>query len=298
MGWIKPNFSKSAGPYAFSQIAQIREDLADEFEPRAARSLRNWPVRLSEKEFAGLPCLVVEPKNARPQRRFLHFFGGGYVSGCPEYDLPILAPLSCLCAAQFIAPRYALAPEQAFPSAFQQGDQLLRALIEARGKTPLSVSGESAGAGLATALVQALPERQRPAISQVLLMSPWCDLRDGALRMADQTKDPTLTGQQLRVCANIYAAEHDRACNQLSPLAGQFGRHWPDTILTTTTGDILYPMVRALQVKLQSAGAKVDCVTENWLWHVFELYDELPQAETALRKIAQLVLAKGQKKCS
>jgi len=98
-------------------VAKARHEADADAHPRIGRALSAWPVRITEIELAGLSCQVVEPNDGECRSTLLYFFGGGYVTGSPENDLSITAPLASLGSMRVIAPRYGLAPEHPFPIA-------------------------------------------------------------------------------------------------------------------------------------------------------------------------------------
>jgi acetyl esterase/lipase len=66
--------------------------------------------------------------------------------------------------------------------------------------------------------------------------------------------------------------------------------------LTTGDRDRLRGDSEALAVKLQAAGVETELMRWPGLWHVFEFYDELPEALASLQAIAAFLvrhLARG-----
>lgn len=265
-------------------VRAVRRDLEEEFAPRIERALARWPVELDEIDIAGVSCLAVTPAGEAPgQARsgdglagtVLYFFGGGYVSGSPETDLPIIAALSCLGPVRVVAPRYALAPEQPFPVAFEQASAVYAAL-----EGLLGVAGESAGGGLALSLLsQPIPPRR------LALFSPWLDMTQPGLAAVQD--DPTLSKADLVRMAEVFLNGADGAL--ASPGVGRLPDPVPPMFLTTGTQDILRAQVTAFHRRLTAVGASSTLQDAPDMWHVFEAYDECPAAEASLRTAARFL---------
>ena len=267
-------------------IEAIRAALAADFEPRAVRALERWPVTVCDKAVAGVPCQVVEPSEGAVSGTMLHFFGGGYVSGKPEFDLPITAALSVLAGGRVVAPRYALAPEAPFPAGLNQC-LAVRDAVAAEGA--YSLSGESAGGGMGLAVVHAgLAAGIRPP-DALVLFSPWSDLREDATALCEGVDDPTLTGDDLRRAARWYLGGASALDPAVSPALAPIPEGWPDTLLTTCSRDMLGPSVRALADRIGAACERIDL---DGMCHVFEVYDEFPESKESLRRAAGFIAAR------
>jgi monoterpene epsilon-lactone hydrolase len=282
LGRLEAEFVDASGPFS---IESLREGLHGEFAPRADRALQKWPVTVSETTINGTSCQVVAPQNAPTTHSILHFFGGGYVSGCPAYDLPITAALACETQARVIAPRYPLAPEHPFPAALHTAIGIYREVCATLGDAPLTISGESAGGGLACAVVQFAMSNGLRTPDAMLLFSPWVDLS-----VPDSpVKDPTLDLETVEAFSKLYAGDTPLHDPRVSPLLGPIPSDWPPTYLSTAQYDYLRPMVEDLHQKLQAANVPCRYFDAPHGWHVFELYDELRQAALSLRAAADFV---------
>lgn len=244
-------------------IAGLRAGLQAIFRRRSERAVARHAVTVSEDKIAGLRCLIIEPTKRQTETTVLYLYGGGYVSGAPELELPIAAHLSEACGARLVLPDYPLAPEHPFPAAIEKTLPVYEALAA---QAPVALSGESAGGGLALAL---LPRVETPP-SALCLFSPWVDLtaKDAP------TNDPSLTLADLQDYAAAFCPKGEQA--QASPALLPLPK-LPPTHITSGTRDILLPMIQAF-------AAKHDADLHVWpgLWHVFELYDELPEAAQSL----------------
>ncbi len=274
---------------SFEWVLEARRELAAEFEPRAQRALDQWPVQVDEIMLADVPCQRLLPKAAAPTSTVIYFFGGGHVSGCPEYDLPITASLCVQARLQVIAPRYALAPEHPYPAALDQARAIWPVICEAMGGRAPMLAGESAGGNLALALLQSLLADDHPLPPKLALLSPWCDLTPRGIALSADIRDPSLPASRVGHYADAYMQGASAADPLISPLKGHVPPDWPATHLTTGSLDALRPTVLALHEKLDAADVPVTLTDAPDMWHVFEAYDEAPGAARSLEIIAKFL---------
>ena len=267
-------------------VETIRRELAAEFEPRAQRARSRWPVSVRDEEIAGVEYQIVTPTFAPVSGRLLYFFGGGYVSGCPEYDLPITAALAAQAGVEIIALRYLLAPEYPCPSAFVQG---LAVYMTLASDGPLSLAGESAGGGLALAILHMAFDLGKPLPDRLVLFSPWIDLTPEGIARCEDIDDPLLAQSDLPLMADLYRGDRPAADPIVSPTLEPIPEGWPATFLTTGSRDRLGPDTRTLAKRIVAAGASCTLIDEEGMGHVFEAYDELPAAARSLAAAAAFI---------
>ena len=249
------------------KIASIRAQLAEEFEPRAKRARAKWPVRIASEIVNGVRCQILSPLEKQADRDVLYFFGGGYVSGHPEFELPVTAALAVLARARIIVPEYSLAPEHPYPRAFSECFCLYRFLTQEVGRK-LVLAGESAGGGLAVAVTRTALTGGLAAPEKLILFSPWVDLSEAGITASGKVNDPSLSAAELHLFANAYLAHTGRGNGIVSPGLNPVPAMWPDTFLTTATNDLLYQSVCDFRNQLEKAGATIEFRLEQGLWHV------------------------------
>ena len=145
-------------------------------------------VRVSYQHVSGAPgdpdvrvMTVERDQPAGTGRALLWLHGGGYVIGTPEMDLPLLARILDGADIRIVSVDYRLAPHDPFPAALDDAMAALRWVVdqgEAFGVDPqrIAIGGNSAGGGLAAALVQRACDEGIPIAFQ-LLMYPMLDDR-------------------------------------------------------------------------------------------------------------------------
>ena len=73
---------------------------------------------------------------------------------------------------------------------------------------------------------------------------------------------------------------------EVSPVYGEFDASFPPTLITTGTRDLLLSSCVRLARVMREAGAQVDLRVWEGMWHVFEFYPDIPEAEASLKEIA------------
>lgn len=267
----------AAGLYGLRRAAKARA-LAD-----AARILHETKVTSREIKIGDVPCLELVPVDPSMAWPILYAFGGGFVQGSPVEDLPIAAPLCAATGAHVVIPDYRLAPEHPWPAAVDDGFAVYRAMA----RRPLAIAGESAGGNLALALMQRARASGVRLPGAVALMSPWCDLGNvGDSLTINDGRDPSLSVQSSRMAVRHYAGAHPLDDPDISPIHGAFDATFPPFVITTGTRDLhLSQAVRLSQV-LADNGVRADLQVWEGMWHVFEWYDQLPEARQSIQRIA------------
>lgn len=277
----------TARPTDAAGIAARRKASAEFFVPIGKALADRLGVTITEETVGGVRTQVVTPTKLTGNGAILYFFGGGYVQGSPDEDLAITARLAHLTQRRFYAPYYALAPEHPFPQGLEDGLAVYRALVARYGAAALTVSGESAGGGLALALLLKLAEKPAKAA----LMSPWSDLtKTGDTLSTLVGNDPWLHYElTLEPAARAYANGRALASADLSPIYADFPADFPKTLITTGTRDLFLSDCARLSTKMRAAG--ITCELRVWegMWHVFEFEADLPEADQSLAEIAAFI---------
>lgn len=123
-------------------------------------------------DVAGVPCRSID---AGDRVTILYLHGGGYRMGSPEAYNAYAAALATGVKATVVLPRYRLAPEHPFPAGLRDALAVYEELASAT-ERPIIVAGDSAGAGLAAAVVVAVDSSDVRTPDGLMLLSPWLDL--------------------------------------------------------------------------------------------------------------------------
>ncbi|NIZ13954.1 alpha/beta hydrolase [Phaeobacter sp. HF9A] len=218
----------------------------------------------------------------------LYFHGGGYISGSPKTHAAMLGRLSQLSGLEVCAAPYPLAPEAPFPAAFEAAVAAWERVLR-RGYRPSDVvlGGDSAGGGLALALLSHLCQRGTPPAA-LFAMSPWCDLTlSGESLTRNAARDPVFPAARIaELVGYVLPVGSDPADPRISPLFGAFP-DCPPVLLHSSAAEILRDDARRMAGVLRGFGAEVTEYVHPTAPHVWHLSDGwLPEARRALCDIA------------
>ncbi|HZU75302.1 MAG TPA: alpha/beta hydrolase fold domain-containing protein [Dehalococcoidia bacterium] len=250
-------------------------------------------VTVEQVEIGGVPAEWVSVPNS-VDRAVLHFHGGGYCLGSPESHRQLGARLARAAAARVLLPDYRLAPEHPFPAAVDDAVAAYRSLL-AQGVAPerLAVSGDSAGGGLAVALLLALREAGVRLPAAVALQSPWTDLtHSGDSIKTRAERDPMVPPSLLVKMADAYLAGAEATHPLASPLFGDLAG-LPPMLIQVGTEEILFDDGARLADRARAAGVDVTFEPCEELFHVFQLMAQmLPEGQEAIERIGAFLQAR------
>lgn len=220
----------------------------------------------------------------------LYLHGGGYVSGGPATHRALTTHLAKRLNATVVVADYRLAPENPCPAALTDAVTVYRGLLEqGHDARRTAIIGDSAGGGLALALLQHLRDGAGlPAPAAGVLLSPWLDLTLAHTphRVAGEAM---LSREWLDAAADAYAGNH-RARPEASPLFGDLNGLPP--LLVQCGGDeILRGDSDRLATALVDADTRARYQQYPHRWHVFQLHaGVLKDADLAIDTIADFLI--------
>jgi monoterpene epsilon-lactone hydrolase len=133
------------------------------------------------------------------------------------------------------------------------------------------VSGDSAGGGLALALMLSLRDAGQELPAGCILLSPWLDLGRDRRAVPDLVRrDVLLSPDWLDACARAYAEPSSWGDPLISPLCGTHAG-LPPLLIQAGTEELLAPDAGLLAASASAAG--VDVTYTRWprMWHDFAL---------------------------
>lgn len=255
---------------------------------------------------APVPGLVLVPRGLRPvgaetadprewlgrlERVVLHLHGGAYVLGSPRTHRGLGASLARSAGAAVVLPDYRLAPEAPFPAALDDAEAAWRWLVDVAAVDPwrVAVSGDSAGGGLAAALLVRLLAQGVPHPACYLGWSPWLDLAGtGASVRELADADPWLPAPMLVPAARAYAGSTPLTDPEVSPLYATLAG-FPPTLLQVGGDEILLDDARRFVGRAREAGADASVGVYPGMWHVFPAFAGLPEARDAIAEAGAFI---------
>ncbi len=278
----KPALARLPGPH----------EARRSFERLAPWGLRR-PPHLLHLADPGPPALHwISSGRCRARGVILYLHGGGYVAGSPATHAGLAGRLSRLSGLRVALPDYRLAPEHPAPAAFDDA-LAAHAALRARGYRPrdIALAGDSAGGGLALALMAALCARgERPAC--LVAFSPWTNLTLGGASLRQNARaDPLLPAARIAEVAAYAAGSLPRDDPRLSPLFADFARPAPAAIFAGETELLRDDAIRMAE-RLRASGGETRLEVRAGVPHAWPLFDGwFPEARETLREAADFVTA-------
>lgn len=221
----------------------------------------------------------------------LHLHGGGYVGAMRKHYKQMAGLYSEVGGgATVITVDYRVAPEHTFPAALED---VLAAyewiLDQGYSNDQIILAGDSAGGGLAMALVHALKASWRKLPAGIVAMSPWTDVTCSGSSYKDNYEiDPVFGNERAElVFENPYVGDADPRDPRISPLFGDF-YGFPPMLIQVGTDEMLLSDSISVAEKAKSAGVKVRLSVYNGMFHVFQMagtiMDESKQAWAEVKR--------------
>lgn len=260
-------------------------------EREAARLPSPPGAAFREAAEGGVPALRLDGPADGPVILWLH--GGAYCLGSPRTHAAMVAALALRAGAGAVVPDYRLAPEHPFPAALEDARAAWRGLI-AEGVEPrrVALGGDSAGGGLALALLHRLLAEGEPPPGAVLVFSPWADLsREGGSLKTLARRDALIPVSRFAEIRDAYLAGADPRDPRASPRFGRF-RGGPPALIQSSRAEVLRDDARDMATRLRADGVAVAHEERGGVPHVWQLYHGLlPEADAALDSAAAFLKA-------
>jgi acetyl esterase/lipase len=222
----------------------------------------------------------------------LYLHGGGYMACSPKTHRPITGAYANR-GLEVFAADYHLAPEHPFPAAVDDALAAYKGLLDS-GVAPgrLSVSGDSAGGGLALATLLAVKAAGLPMPSSAVVFSPWTDLAiTGETVRTNLQRDAMLAGTLLKDGAAFYLNGADAKNPLASPLYGDLAG-LPPVLIHVGEAEVLRDDSTRFAARATEAGVAVSLKIWDGMPHVWQLFQfMLPEARAAMDEAASFAKA-------
>jgi epsilon-lactone hydrolase len=244
-------------------------------------------------EIGGVGGIEVTIAGNRTDNVMLYFHSGVYVIGSAVATVPLVGDLVRRTGVRAITLDYRLAPENPYPAAVDDARAAYEGLL-GQGVDPgrIVLAGESAGGGLAVAVLLAAREAGLPMPSCLYLMSPYADLTlSGESLVTRESLDPILTPEGLRARAPEYIGGADAADPLISPIFGDLSG-LPPLLIQVGSHEILLSDALRLAARAATSDVAVTLEVTPGAPHVFQGFGGLlDEAVAALGRASEFITA-------
>jgi len=204
---------------------------------------------VKEEKFQERNVFILTPKGKKKTKKAVFYLhGGSYVAELTSTYWDFLSDLTQDTGATIIVRDYPLAPQYHYKDVFEMITPLYKETVKKVKSENLVIMGDSAGGGMALALVQKLEQEELEKPSKTILISPWLDvtMENSEIKKV-QEKDKMLNAEILKLAGISYAREENDTKNYLvSPIYGPIEK-LENIVIYTGTHDILNPDVHKLE---------------------------------------------------
>jgi acetyl esterase/lipase len=237
---------------------------------------------------AGVAGWWCRPQHPVDDCAIIYFHGGAYVLGSAAAYRNLVGQIAARAKVAIFIADYGLAPEHPFPAAVNEAAAIYRGLA-ASGMSKLVIAGDSAGGGLALALLQSVSSAANdetvPKPLAAVVMSLWADLALTGESMETRAEsDPILTRDALNQAAQLYLGNKDRHDPKASPLYGEV-TGLPPVMFHVGEDEILLDDSRRFANRIEAAGGVAQLHIWEGMTHVFPSNVSLQAAKDALDEI-------------
>jgi acetyl esterase/lipase len=227
---------------------------------------------------------VTAPESPAGAPLLLYLHGGGYFACSPLSHRPITGWFAKAGYTVFV-PDYRLAPEHPFPAAVTDAAAAYQALRDAgHAAGRMVVAGDSAGGGLALALLLTLRDAGVALPAAAALFSPWTDLAGtGASMRENEKNDAMFWADGMPNGAAFYLAGAEADTPLASPLYAEL-EGLPPLLIHAGERELLRDDSTRLAAKAKAAGVRVELQIWPVVPHVWQLLPGfVPEAQKSLK---------------
>ena len=236
----------------------------------------------------GVPCEWLIPCGSPGDSALLYLHGGGFVFGVTPQHIAMVAQLARRMGIRALMVDYRLAPDHPFPAALDDCVTAYRWLLrQGIAQHKVAVAGDSAGGNLTLTTMMKLRDGGEPLPAAAACLSPVADLT--GRHSNSQVKDPLLPPRALKYYNTSYVGNADPRDPLISPAYGDW-RGLPPLLVHAGEEEILLDDATRIEALARAAGVEVQLETYPRMWHVWQLFPELPQAGDSLADVANFLL--------
>jgi len=248
-------------------------------------------VTVEKVSAGGVPAEWLTPPSVSEGRVVLYLHGGSYTCGSCNSHRSMVSNIAIASRARALLLDYRLAPEHPHPAAVEDAVAAYKWLLDGGVDLKhIAVAGDSAGGGLAVALLISLRDANMPIPAACVCLSPWTDLAfSGETWQSKAKADLIIFDYKEHAFAKMYLGGLDAKTPLASPLYADL-KGLPPMLIQVGLDEVLLADSTRLAERLKQAG--VDTMLDEWerMQHVWQFTASfMPEAGKAVTAIGEFI---------
>ena len=208
----------------------------------------------------------------------LHLHGGGYFSGSAEMYRAFVSNLCKKLQVHAYCISYRLVPEHPYPAALNDAFTTYKWLLEEKSipAERIIILGDSAGGGLALALLHRIGKNSLAQPKCAICISPWTDLTlSNDSYVTNRENDAFFNFTNLEESARLYIGKDTAENPEISPIFADFSS-FPPIFLQVGSTEMLLNDSTVIAEKMKKQGVSVKVDIWEGLFHDFLIFSRMP----------------------
>jgi monoterpene epsilon-lactone hydrolase len=264
---------------------------------------REVDIEVQPVDIAGVPGEWVLAEGANPDVRVLFIHGGAFMVGSPKTHRFLTAEISKRTSAAVLAIDYRMLPEFKIIHCHEDTRMAYQWILENGPGTKgpaskLYVAGDSAGGNLTLAVIAWARNNRLRAADGAIAFAPMTDSTMSGPSWKENIETDHFLGPSIgrltkipgfiRKLASRFQSGKPANDPELSPLLGNLA-NLPATLIQVSRHEMLYADAQRYANKAKHEGSEITLQVWPTLVHVFQAFDNLPETDDALDKVASFI---------
>ncbi|MCB2196423.1 MAG: alpha/beta hydrolase [Bacteroidetes bacterium] len=259
---------------------------------KGARKFNGIPdgIRIEKTVIEGINAEWIIPEDSDSQKLIFYVHGGGYVSGSCNDHRAVVSKFASRTNVTNLQYEYSLAPELPFPHALNDSVKVYKAVLKKGYRAHnIIVAGESAGGGLALAMLLFLKQKNIPLPKAAVAISPWTDLSCSSDSYRTKNKVSVAPTNSWTVFSYYYVGENEPKNPLISPLFGDL-EGLPPIYINSAVDDELYEDGEKFYIKALEQGVNATFKAGHGMIHCYPLLAPMfTEATEAMDEIVMFI---------
>ncbi len=211
-------------------------------------------------------------------RVILYLHGGGYLFGSYVSHRALVSKLCRKLNSNAYSINYRLAPEHPYPAGLDDAFYAYKWLLEEKSILPenIIIAGDSAGGGLAFALLVRIGKQNLPQPKAAITLSPWTDLTlTSDSFKTKREEDPFFNYKNIETGALVYLGSESPENPEISPLYADY-KGWPSIFIQVGTRELCLDDSLNIAEKMKKQGVAVTLDVWEGMFHAFLFLSTIP----------------------